>query len=249
MKPRIFVSSTYYDLKYIRNDLENFINNFGFESVLFESGDITFVPNNEIESSCYDEIKNCDMLILVVGGRYGSLSQRKDEYDNFTNSITLKEYLKAKENRIPVYIFVDKKVEAEYRTYLKNKDSDIKFAYVDSINVYKFIEKIYNNNDFVYTFENFDDIKSRLTDQWAGLMLLYLRELRESKQIQNLEVEIKNLKNISERIDIAIETILKKTADEKEIQAVNKQQSDILIKSSVRNFCGEFPPFEANTLS
>ena len=110
MKPRIFVSSTYYDLKYIINDLENFINNFGFESVLFESGDITFVPNNEIESSCYDEIKNCDMLILVVGGRYGSLSQRKDEYDNFTNSITLKEYLKAKENRIPVYIFVDMKV-------------------------------------------------------------------------------------------------------------------------------------------
>lgn len=48
MKPRIFVSSTYYDLKYIRNDLENFIKSFGYESVLFESGDIAFVPNNDI---------------------------------------------------------------------------------------------------------------------------------------------------------------------------------------------------------
>ena len=74
MKPRIFVSSTYYDLKYIRNDLENFIKSFGYESVLFESGGVAFVPNNDIESSCYNEIKNCHMLILIIGGRYGSLS-------------------------------------------------------------------------------------------------------------------------------------------------------------------------------
>ncbi|HAV1364053.1 DUF4062 domain-containing protein [Vibrio parahaemolyticus] len=34
-KPRIFVSSTYYDLKHIRNSLEAFIDSFGYESVLY----------------------------------------------------------------------------------------------------------------------------------------------------------------------------------------------------------------------
>ena len=42
VKPRIFVSSTYYDLKYIRNSLRNFIESFGYEAVLFEDGDIPY---------------------------------------------------------------------------------------------------------------------------------------------------------------------------------------------------------------
>ena len=39
-KPRVFVSSTYYDLKHIRDRPEAFIESFGYEPVLFESGDI-----------------------------------------------------------------------------------------------------------------------------------------------------------------------------------------------------------------
>ncbi len=41
-KPRVFVSSTYYDLKHIRNSVETFIENLGYDAVLFESGDIPF---------------------------------------------------------------------------------------------------------------------------------------------------------------------------------------------------------------
>ena len=155
--------------------------------------------------------------------------------------------MNAKNNHLPVYIFVDKKVEAEYRTYLQNKESTIKYAYVDSPNVYKFIEKIYNNNDYVYTFENFDDIKKQLIEQWAGLMFLYLRALKEEKQLDCLSNEIENLKNISSRIDIAIGTILKNTSDAKDVQAVNKRQSDVLIKSSAMRFASKLPYFETNT--
>jgi hypothetical protein len=36
VKPRIFVSSTYYDLKHIRNNLKSFIDGFGYDAVLFE---------------------------------------------------------------------------------------------------------------------------------------------------------------------------------------------------------------------
>jgi hypothetical protein len=39
-RPRIFISSTYYDLKYIRASLDLFIESLGFEPVLSEKGDI-----------------------------------------------------------------------------------------------------------------------------------------------------------------------------------------------------------------
>ena len=36
MKPRIFVSSTFYDLKYVREDLSNFIKAHDFEPIMLE---------------------------------------------------------------------------------------------------------------------------------------------------------------------------------------------------------------------
>ena len=39
-KPRIFVSSTYYDLKHIRASLSLFIDSLGYESILFEKGQL-----------------------------------------------------------------------------------------------------------------------------------------------------------------------------------------------------------------
>ena len=44
-KPRVFVSSTYYDLKYVRERLERLISSYCFEPILFESDDVFFNPN------------------------------------------------------------------------------------------------------------------------------------------------------------------------------------------------------------
>src|ERR1043165_785810 len=73
-KLRVFVSSTYYDLKHIRRNLENFLDDMGYEPVLFESGDIPFEHTLEIDDSCYKEIENCHMQILIIGNRYGSIA-------------------------------------------------------------------------------------------------------------------------------------------------------------------------------
>jgi hypothetical protein len=56
-KPRIFVSSTYYDLRHIRDRLEVFIDTFGYDPVLFESGDIPFRHDVPLDESCYAEIQ------------------------------------------------------------------------------------------------------------------------------------------------------------------------------------------------
>lgn len=47
-KPRVFVSSTFYDLKQVRADLERFIKELGCESVLNERGNITYGSNDTI---------------------------------------------------------------------------------------------------------------------------------------------------------------------------------------------------------
>src|SRR5438093_238752 len=39
-KPRIFISSTYYDLKHIRDSLAVFVDRLGFEPILSEKGNI-----------------------------------------------------------------------------------------------------------------------------------------------------------------------------------------------------------------
>ena len=136
-KPRIFVSSTYYDLNHIRNSLDSFIKQFGYESVLFESGNIPFDHFNALDESCYSEIDSCHMLVLIIGGRYGSLSSEyddKDDVDSKLKSITKKEYEVARTNDIPIYIFVEKAVLAEYETYKNNKNNDtVNYVHVDSV--------------------------------------------------------------------------------------------------------------------
>ena len=44
MKPRIFISSTFYDLKYVREDISNFVKAHDFEPIMFEDGDIGYTP-------------------------------------------------------------------------------------------------------------------------------------------------------------------------------------------------------------
>ena len=71
-KPRIFVSSTYYDLKHLRSSLEDFIESLGYEPILSEKGDISFTPDTPLDDSCYREARNADIFILIIGGRYGT---------------------------------------------------------------------------------------------------------------------------------------------------------------------------------
>ena len=42
-KPRVFVSSTYYDLKYVRERLERFISAYCFDPILFESDEVFLI--------------------------------------------------------------------------------------------------------------------------------------------------------------------------------------------------------------
>lgn len=65
-KPRIFVSSTFYDLRQVRADLDRFIKDLGYEPVLNELGNIPYGKDDKLEEYCYKEISNVDILVSII---------------------------------------------------------------------------------------------------------------------------------------------------------------------------------------
>jgi len=169
-KPKIFLSSTFYDLKQVRADLEIFIKSMGYEPVQNERGNIPYGSKSELETYCYDEIGNVDILVNIVGGRYGSQSN----YDNC--SISQKEFQTAHDLNKQAYIFIDKNIDSEYNIYLKNKGKDIEYTSVDDIKIFEFIEYVRGlaNNNIIFLFETSNDIITILREQWAGLFKRFL---------------------------------------------------------------------------
>jgi len=194
-KPRVFISSTFYDFKQIRSDLDSFITGLGYESIRNEEGDIPYGKDEALEEYCYKEIKAVDILVSVIGGRYGSESRKKN------TSISQMELRTAIKENKQVYIFIENAVLSEYETYLLNKDSEVKYRFVDDVRVYQFIEDIkgmkLNNN--IKGFDTALDITRYLKEQFAGLFQRFLEEqtrIKEVSIITNLEKTAQTLNKL-----------------------------------------------------
>jgi hypothetical protein len=71
--PTVMVSSTFYDLQQIRKDLADFLlKDLGFNPLLSEMNSFPIDPDADTIENCRRRVqKNADILILVIGGRYG----------------------------------------------------------------------------------------------------------------------------------------------------------------------------------
>ncbi len=211
-KPRIFLSSTFYDLRYIRNDLERFIRDLGYDPVMSERGQIAYGRTEPLEQYCYREISTCDMLVHIVGGKYGSQSQ-KEPY-----SISQMELKTAHDLHKQIYVFVERPVHVEYKTFLINEESPrFRAQYVDDIKIYKFIKEIYKlpSNNVITDFDSVGEIIEYLREQWSGLFQRFLQEesRREDYKISsNLKTTAETLARIiqytTRERDETIKTIL-----------------------------------------
>lgn len=103
-------------LNMVRSDIERFVREMGYDPVLNERGNISYGSDERLEKYCYKEVELTDILVAIVGGRYGS------ESFNTQYSITQMEIKTALKQGKQVYIFIDKSVYSEYHTYLNNKD-------------------------------------------------------------------------------------------------------------------------------
>lgn len=233
-KPRVFVSSTYYDLKYVRERLERFISAYCFDPILFESDEVFFNPSSKLDESCYNEVENCHIMLLIVGGRYGSLaSEQKERYEDKFISITRKEYECARRIGIPVMVFVEQNVFAEYKTFIANKKKlpeDFKFAFVDDIRVFEFISTL--EQGAIKIFGKVDDIEHYFSHQIAGMLLSYLKDLQDKKadaEIKNAVDEIKVVsQSMRQMVNSIAEEVLKEHNSNKYDELLRKQNHALI---------------------
>lgn len=244
-RPRVFVSSTYYDLKHVRSSLDLFIESLGFDSILSEKGDIAFTPDVPLDESCYREASSADIFVLIVGGRYGSEVSSDDKkpsrsfFDRY-DSITKKEYESASSRDIPTYILIEDAVHSEYQTYLRNKDNtEIKYAHVDSVNVFKLIEEILTRpkNNPIHTFDRFSEIEDWLREQWAGLFRELLQRKTQQQELANLNSRVSELKEINETLRRYLEAVMTAATPETApglIETEQKRLQDVEVRERVR---------------
>lgn len=214
-KPRVFISSTFYDLRPVRLELDKFLRSLGYEPVRNEKGDIPYGSTESLQSYCYKEISNIDILISIIGSRFGSPSENDKE-----RSVSNVELKTAIEQNKHVYIFIEKSVFIEYETFLLNEKSDgITYRYVDNVNTYRFIKELKSlrNNNNIKDFENIDDIISYLREQFAGLIKQFFVQEQREREINLIKDINATASTLKELVDYIQKTNKGKKDDLKEI--------------------------------
>ncbi|WP_323890552.1 DUF4062 domain-containing protein [Aeromonas caviae] len=174
--PRVFISSTCYDLKHIRENLKYFVRTIGYEPVLSDDGDVFYNPSTHTHDSCLKEVETCQLFILIIGGRYGGL------FNGSEKSITNTEYQTAVSRNIPVFALVEHGVYSDHFVYSKNLKhpkniaGQINYPSSDSTKIFEFIDEVRKNvtNNAIFSFRDFSDMESYLKKQWAGMMYDFL---------------------------------------------------------------------------
>ena len=164
--PSIMISSTFYDLRQIRADLASFVvDQLAYVPLLSELNSFPVDPDADTVENCRRRVENdADMLILLVGGRYGSVDKRS------LRSVTNLEYAVARVKGIPVFAFVEKRILALLPVWKSNPSADFSPS-VDDARVFQFIEEV-RSADSVWTFEfeTAKEIIETLRAQFAYLM-------------------------------------------------------------------------------
>ena len=113
MIPNIFISSTIADLHYLREVIQDAVVELAYFPVMSEYGGVGYIQQGRASDACYIAIKQCQLAILIIGNKYGSLTDGGI-------SVTHKEFLTSRENELPMITFVDSKV----MNYKKVFDTD-----------------------------------------------------------------------------------------------------------------------------
>ncbi len=210
--PKVFVSSTCFDLKEVRDSISRFIKSFGFEPILSEHGDVFYHPDLHTHESCIHEVSNCQLFILIIGGRFGGT------YDiDKQKSITNAEYDAARQLNIPVFTYIKKGVYDNHHTYQANKTKEfaekIDFPNIENqenaINIFNFIDQVRKSktNNAFETFETANEIEIHLKKQWAGMFFDFLKNREVKEQVNAANLMLTTLKTSNEKLQELVKNL------------------------------------------
>lgn len=159
---RIFVSSTCYDLAQLRADLDEGLSALGHKVHLSELPSFPVDPDLGTIENCKRVIcENTDILVLVVGGRRGSLDPATGK------PVTNVEHATAVECDVDAYVFVQKPVLDLLPVWEKNPGADFS-PHVDYPEVFEFIKRLREGEAWVFAFDKAQDIVGTLRLQLSG---------------------------------------------------------------------------------
>lgn len=195
MIPNIFISSTIQDLHHLRDSIRDLIFELGFNPVMSEYGDIGYLPTTSAEESCYLALKDCQLAIIIVGKRYGSLS------DN-SLSVTHNEFKTARKKKVPVIFLVNEEVLSFKKIYDVNKtDEKVNYPGMDHASkMFSFIQEFADSetNNGLVKYTNVQSAKHNLKKQLAHLIgdLLANRFDPVKGEIKDILSEITTLRHM-----------------------------------------------------
>lgn len=210
--PRVFISSTCYDLADERDNLSSFCSGFGFDVALSERGDVFYHPDLHTHTSCVREIETCQLFVLIMGGRFGG-----KYISDKTQSITNAEYSAARELGVPIFAFVKQDVLNDHNIWQRNMDksfaNQIHYPSIDkqehALDIFTFIDQVRlapTNNGF-FGFKVTRDICEFLRKQWAGLMFEYLQTRSLTRQLSTTNETLVSLTAASNKIEEIVRNI------------------------------------------
>lgn len=235
--PKVFVSSTCYDLQEERAQLERFISNYGFTPVLSEYSSVYYDVDLHTHDSCVNEVSHCDIFVLIISGRYGGKLKNGNG-----ESITQAEYNKARDLGLPIFTFVKLDVLAAQHYYKENIQAQSeefakKITYPaiqtqsDAVSIFNFIDTVYRSsiNNGIETYQSFGDIENHLKKQWAGMFFSFLQKRKEADKIEAMASILEKLSSSSSKLEVLVSSLHDKELGKdktEELIAESKQYKD-----------------------
>jgi hypothetical protein len=161
-KMKVFLSSTCYDLKDLRAEIEAFFKaKPGFTILLSDRPNFPVTPSKHRHDVCIENVADCDLFILVIDKRFGA-SYYKDK----NISITWAEFNKAVESKREICAFIRTEIWTEREIYKHNlkKNISIDPFFVDDVRTYKLIDAVQSHEGglWIQQFDNSVQLKERL---------------------------------------------------------------------------------------
>jgi len=237
--PKVFISSTCFDLGEIREQLKRFIRSFGFDPVLSENGDVFYHPDLHTHEACVHEVSNSQLFILIIGGRFGGEYVADKE-----KSVTNAEYIAARESGIPIFTYVRKGVLSNHHIFQQNKKktfvSNIEYPSIEkqdhALDIFSFVDEVRRapTNNAFEGFDGFPDIENHLRKQWAGMFFELLKTREVKSQIDATNHLIEGISSSGKKLEELIKSLYLSSNTDKD-EAI-KEIDSIDIYSNVLNF-------------
>jgi hypothetical protein len=143
------------------------VEELAYTPIMSEYGDVGYLPTTSAEDSCYHSIRECQLAVLLVGKRYGSVG--KDG-----RSVTHNEFLNAKDHHIPVVTLVDQEVLSYKRVYdahSADKKPDCFPGMDDPRSSFRLVQEIMDApvNNGILAYSNVTDARQHIKRQIAHI--------------------------------------------------------------------------------